>query len=865
MDNVTRLLMQGAAGAAGGATYIDDVFSTYLYKGNGNWTTPTPPLQTINTGLDMSGEGGLLWLKQRDGTGSSNHILLDTVRGANKTLKSDSNAAETTIGWGQTFTTTGFTLNNSFNETNANNETYTSWSFRKAPGFFDIVKYTGNGNGSRQIAHNLGSIPGCLIVKRLSGGTGGWVVYHHRVGNYPNLYGALYLESSGTKSNTAPWAGTYPTSTHFSVNNHVEVNNNGDEYIAYLFAGGESTAETARSVIFDGSSEYLSLGSTSDFAFGTGDFTFEAWVKPNNYTSSQYIFSLGDGDNFSCGITNSKWFYYSHATGIKYAGTPAAGQWTHFAVARSSATSKLFINGIEKTSWSDSVNFSDSPAAIGRHRANANYYWNGNISNVRVVKGTAVYTSSFRPPTEPLTNITNTKLLCCNHSSQAGSTVTPGVITSHGNSEASTHSPFDDPEGFQFGADEDQNIIKCGSYVGNGSATGPEINVGFEPQWVLYKCTDSNESWTIYDSMRGIITGPWNGNEKGLYPNSSNTEEDQAFMDLTPTGYNVTTSDTRINGSSKNYIYIAIRRSDGYVGKPPLAGTDAFAMDTGAGSSTIPNFDSGFPVDFAFEKTIAGGNSWSTGARLLQGRYLYLDTTMVDSPWAKMVFDSNTGWNNNSSYGSGDQSWMWKRGAGFDVVTWLGTNGNVDRRHNLGRTPEMIIFKDRSATRSWRVYHKGLNGGTNPEYYAIALNSSSGEGSNSAYMNATAPTSTTFVSGNDGDTNGFGDYYIALLFASVEGISKVGYYDGSGAARTITTGFQPRFLILKSSNTGGVWFVLDTTRGWAAGNDNYLQLNANNAQSQWNIGEPTATGFTLSDGDNGYNGTGYNYIYYAHA
>ena len=83
------------------------------------------------------------------------------------------------------------------------------------------------------------------------------------------------------------------------------------------------------------------------------------------------------------------------------------------------------------------------------------------ISNLRVVKGTAVYTSSFRPPTEPLTSISGTVLLCCNDSSVTGKT-TGGTITAHNNVSASTDNPFDDTDGFKFGADSDnlESIIK---------------------------------------------------------------------------------------------------------------------------------------------------------------------------------------------------------------------------------------------------------------------------------------------------------------------------------------------------------------------------------------------------------------------
>ena len=109
MDNVTRLLMQGAAGAAGGATYVDDVFSTYLYTGNG-------ATQTITNGIDLSDEGGLVWIKERS-RNSTYHDIYDTVRGEGVYLRgasTDSQYDHNAGGQGNKgltgFTNSGFSL-----------------------------------------------------------------------------------------------------------------------------------------------------------------------------------------------------------------------------------------------------------------------------------------------------------------------------------------------------------------------------------------------------------------------------------------------------------------------------------------------------------------------------------------------------------------------------------------------------------------------------------------------------------------------------------------------------------------------------------------------------------------------------------
>ena len=156
MDPLSQQLLFTLGGSK--TTYVDDVFSTYLYKG-------TNGANTVNTGLDMSGEGGLLWVKSRS---NRSHQWFDTVRGVNKHIHSDTTAAEVTdSNMNQTFTSTGFTFNNTYTDLNDINGNYASWSFRKAKGFCDIVTYTGTGS-NRDIAHSLGSIPGMIIVKNTS-------------------------------------------------------------------------------------------------------------------------------------------------------------------------------------------------------------------------------------------------------------------------------------------------------------------------------------------------------------------------------------------------------------------------------------------------------------------------------------------------------------------------------------------------------------------------------------------------------------------------------------------------------------------------------------------------------------------------
>ena len=864
------------AGAVATKPYVDDVFSTYLFKANGSTG------QTINNGINLSGEGGLVWHKDRDAT--YNHVMWDTVRGDDVIIRSDTNAANSTVTNGITFNSNGYSVNTAQGNESTNDTV--SWTFRKAPGFFDVVTYTGSGS-TQQIAHNLQSIPGCYMIKNTSNG-GSWMVYHRQLNNGVNAANyRLMLDGTSNAQEDNVFGDTAPTATHFTAgSSHQETNQSGHSYVCYLFAGGESGAAIARSVDFDGSNDYLSIPDSSDFTIGT-NYTAECWFYADAITGNGWdgIFGQWSGNNNAA--TNS-WvlesvgnsfvlrFYYINSGGtlaFKSLVDEANGealalkQWHHFAFVKSGSTTKLYLNGILKHSFDTTYQDGSGSFNIGGNVASGGWF-NGKVSNVRIVNGTAVYTSSFRPPTAPLTNITNTKLLCCNDSSQTGSTVTPGTITNNG-STASSDSPFDDPAAFIFGDAEDQNVIKCGSYVGNGNAGGPEINLGWEPQWLLIKNADNaSEHWKLFDNMRGMTSG---GIDTILEPSTSNQDGtgNDAF-DVLPTGFKIKQSVDYSNETNKTIIYIAIRRPDGYVGKPAEAGTDVFAMDVGDGSGTIPSFDSGFPVDWVLTRQPASTQEFHSIARLTGTNYMFTNSNAAEAAYANFTMDSNLGWNKGSE-DSSNQSWMWKRHAGFDVVNFDGRNvTGTQIPHQLGKAPEMLWVKCKNDTYDWNVWHKGLNGGTNSEQYYMYLNSTAVETQASSRWNNTLPTSTHVTFGDSSHVNGGSSrVYLMMLFASVDGISKVGYYTGTGnSGLTITTGFQPRFLMFKSTTRASTdWVVFDTTRGLSSGNDPVLKLNSNAAQvTGYDLVDVTSTGFVFgSVASYDFNSANEKYIYYAHA
>lgn len=224
------------AGASGPVTYIEDVFSTYLYTGNGS-------TQTITNGINLSGEGGLVWGKNR--AASWDHYLADTTQGVGKFLSSNTSSATTLDSTSLTaFNSNGFSIGNAGAFINNNGVNYASWTFRKQPKFFDVVTYTGNGSSNRDIAHSLAGNVGFLIVKRTSS-TANWAVLARAATQfYASDPGGSSsgLNLTGALGATGDFA--MATSTIFKVGsvwwgigaNNETLNNSGETYVAYLFA-----------------------------------------------------------------------------------------------------------------------------------------------------------------------------------------------------------------------------------------------------------------------------------------------------------------------------------------------------------------------------------------------------------------------------------------------------------------------------------------------------------------------------------------------------------------------------------------------------------------------------------------------------
>jgi hypothetical protein len=322
-----------------------------------------------------------------------------------------------------------------------------------------------------------------------------------------------------------------------------------------------------------------------------------------------------------------------------------------------------------------------------------------------------------------------------------------------------------------FGDDGDESIIKCGSY-NSSNAAEISVNVGFEPQFIIYKDSSATGEWYMQDVMRGNTAS---ATAEVLRANNSAAEYYSTLMPYpTATGFNVPSG----WGAGNTYIYIAIRRPM----KTPESGTEVFSVSDSMSGAVQPAFDAPHVVDMAFQRRPAFTQTTHIASRLTGTNNLYTDTTAAEVSQVENVWDFMDGWGGWSVTNTDYRAWNFKRATGFfDVVAYSAVGSSLTTNHNLGVAPEAVIVKKRSGSANW-TWSSNF-GGT---LVQMELNLNSASSPTNGYINSV--TSTTFTTGGSGAVISTGDY-IAYLFATLAGVSKVGSYTGTGADLNVDCGF----------------------------------------------------------------------------
>ena len=406
-------------------------------------------------------------------------------------------------------------------------------------------------------------------------------------------------------------------------------------------------------------------------------------------------------------------------------------------------------------------------------------------------------------------------------------------------------------------------MIQCGSFTTDASGNAT-VNLGWEPQYTLIKST-ADDVWRVEDSMRGMNLTGYNL----LYPNTSGAESvgtgDLYHNMPTATGFI-----TKGRVASQTYIYMAIRRPM----KTPLSSDEVFNAIARTGTGAVATVTGvGFAPDLAIGKCRNASCEPIFADRIRGGGIsLFSNGTGAELSTANEYKEFNqdgVSLGISNTYGATNQSTFtyinhfFKRATGFfDVVAYTG-DGIAGRtvNHNLGVVPEMMWIKQRDGTLSWAVYclELGADKRLFLDYDFMV--------GNSEYFNSTTPTDALFYLNDSGYVNGSSSKYIAYLFATLAGISKVGSYTGNGTSQTIDCGFSTgaKFILIKRTDSTGDWYIWDSVRGIVAGNDPHLSLNTGYAEVTTDDSiDPDTSGFIVNqNATTNINVTSAEYIYYA--
>jgi len=287
-------------------------------------------------------------------------------------------------------------------------------------------------------------------------------------------------------ANTRSYVGSGTTWTDVSYNGNNGTLTNGP---AYTTVGFTEPFGGAGAVYFDGTGDYLSVADDASLQLGSGDFTIEFWIYLNSLSGNPtpidkaYTGSGVSGVGYLLQYSSSALKFYGGIT-LTSSTTDTTSVWIHYALVRNSGTTTLYRNGVSVASGSDNTNYTyNTSLGIGANiLAGAGFgagagAINGFISNLRILKGTALYTSNFTPPTKPLTPVSGTSLLTCQGGAIVDNSSNKFSITKNGDARA----------------------IQSASIKFDG--TNDYASVSHNPSWNIGSTPKTIECWIYFNSV----------------------------------------------------------------------------------------------------------------------------------------------------------------------------------------------------------------------------------------------------------------------------------------------------------------------------------------------------------------------------
>jgi len=634
-----------------------------------------------------------------------------------------------------------------------------------------------------------------------------------------------------------------------------------------------SAGATSYSGYFNGSA-YVQTPTSTNLALGSGDFTVEMWFKRTGGPTQQALFAY-DGNDPYFEFDNSNMRMIINGVDIAGPTVISSNVWYHVAWVRVSGQIRIYLNGTLEVSATSAGALTDNIARIGMRRDGTTPF-TGYISNLRMVKGTAVYTSNFTPPTSPLTAISGTQLLTLQSATIVDNSTNAFALTNSSTTVSSSEQPFptassidsiiDTPTPYDDGENGRGNYcVLSPAFAGAGTTlSNGNLTATLAAANAFGSVSNTVGKW-YFEVTMGSISGAY----VGVIDSTFNVANSSAW---TTQARSYASSGSKYDGSSTSYgasytqndiIGVAYDLDAGTItfykngvsqgtAFTTLSGKEwkPFVYDGTSGGTFHLNFGqrpftytppSGYKAlntQNLSTPTILKPNAWfdvklDTGANIkttaeatfsgdeliwIKDRANANNHQLIDTVrGATNVLQSNTtSVDTTYSTPTGNSvGWVWKEGAtpGFDIVTYTGP---------VSSAAQNVAHNLGVKPEMMIVKARNLAGRNWAVYHkelgatqCLRLNLTNAAASVSTYWNNTEPTSTQFTVGTDNDTNANTYNYVAYLFAGVEGFSKFGKYTGNGSADGpfVFCGFRPRYVLVKNASSGVEnWWQHDTSR-----------------------------------------------------
>jgi hypothetical protein len=521
---------------------------------------------------------------------------------------------------------------------------------------------------------------------------------------------------------------------------------------------------TDGAVAFNATNDRLSLASSSDFDLTSVDWTIETFFNCTSTSSTRMWYFGNNAQNIQWSGTNQLGYY--NGTTLYTFGSLSLNTWYHLALVNQSGTVTAYINGISQTTF-PAGSSTTRTLTIGNFDSGTNP-WIGFISNFHVVKGTALYTSNFTPPSAPISSVANTKLLCCkSNSSATAADVTPGTITANGNAAASNFNPFTVNINTQRG--------KQSGYCTWNPLSGNTYSASYQSGNLVFNTVGiADDGLHVFGTFQLPSSGKWYW--------ETNWE--------TSTGFPGINSNSN-KGNNTQLSTMKVYNPNGDIG--------------GSGSGTNSTWTTGDTIGMIYDADAGTLKFHKNG--IIQNSTIS-NVGSSSGPWWPQVRQDR---NSKSNTNFGQKPFKFPPPAGFQplalantprpsivrpdqyvgVTTYSGDNGST-RQVNVGFKPDFIWLKCRNVGRSHRIIDT-VRGVSNQ------LFSDSTSGGN-AYDATTYPSSVTsvnnsgFVLTNSGTDqyNTSGENYVAWCWkaggnSNTYNINDVGYATASAAGLTTGT------------------------------------------------------------------------------